>query len=177
MNEMVLYYICEGAGLLMVVGGIWLIYRQKIFLDPQTNEVLSVELPFFGKLKTNVPALGLFVLGLIPLIYPIAKLTTRYLQVEQDISSDDHPVEVYVAVQAKILHEDGKLIAKVPVLDVQDYSPELIYWAGPVTAQYDLELGQAKHGTIVLQPKQIQDKANHGVTKVSGEIVPRPRAY
>jgi len=37
MNYMVLYYICEGAGLLMVVGGIWLIYKEKIFLDSQTN--------------------------------------------------------------------------------------------------------------------------------------------
>jgi len=116
-------------------------------------------------------------LGLIPLIYPIAKLTTRYLRVEQVISSDHHPVAVYVAVQARVLQEDGKVIADVPILDVQDYAPELIYSAGPITIQSELELDQAKHGIILLDPRHIQDKTNRGVTKVSSEIVPRPSGF
>lgn len=178
MNEyMGLYYICEGAGVLMVVGGIWLIYKEKIYLDPSTKEVLNVEVPLIGKLQTNVPALGLFIIGLIALIYPIVKVTTPYLQVEQVVNSDDHPVAVYVAVQAKILHKDGKLVVSVPVLDSPGYEPELIYLAGPITDQFNLELDKQKHGILELAAQHLQDKAHLGVNNAHGQIDPPPDAF
>src|SRR5215469_3982954 len=108
-SYLALYYICAGAGALMVAGGIWLIYKQKIYLDAETSEVLQIELPWLGKFKTNVPVLGLFIIGFVLLAYPIHSLTTQYLRVEQSVSSPD-PVEVYVAVENKTVGRGRKLI-------------------------------------------------------------------
>jgi hypothetical protein len=156
-----LYYICSISGLLMVSGGIWLIAKQKIYVDPVKHEVLAVELPIFGKLKTNVPALALFIIGFIPLIYPIAKSRTDFIVVHQEsVSSNHHPVAVYAVVHAKILQADGELNVSIPVLNTDDYNPELIYVVGSTTVQEELRLDKAQHGYIELKGKIIEDKMN-----------------
>lgn len=66
-----LYYFCSTAGLVMVIGGIWLVAKEKIYVDRETKEVTRVERPFGVKLQTNIPALALFLLGFVPLIYPL----------------------------------------------------------------------------------------------------------
>jgi hypothetical protein len=65
-----LYYLSSFAGLVMVAGGIWLLYKQKIYIDSESKQVIEVELPI-GKFKTNLPVLVLFALGFVPLIYPL----------------------------------------------------------------------------------------------------------
>lgn len=178
MNEYILpFYICQAAGIIMVGGGIWLIMKQKIYLDSSTKQAVEVELPLFGKLRTNVPALGLFVLGIVPLIYPMQKLTTRYLQVEQVLNSDDLPVAVYVAVLSKPVPQNGKFKVSVPIIDSPDYTPELVYMAGPIIDHQELELGDAKHGLIVLQPKQIQDKTRAGIKNVTPDVEPPSKEF
>jgi hypothetical protein len=73
-NRMVLYFLIAIAGFVMVVGGMWLIYKQKIFFDRQSGQPITVELPGNFKLTSNYPALALFALGFIPLIYPVHEL-------------------------------------------------------------------------------------------------------
>jgi hypothetical protein len=68
------YYLCMVAGLIMVGGGIWLLAKGKIILDAKTGEVVDFDFPLVGKFKTNVPVLGLFLIGFIPLIYPIPNI-------------------------------------------------------------------------------------------------------
>jgi hypothetical protein len=67
-------YLCSLAGLIMVIGGIWLLAKGKIMLDAKTGEVVDFDLPLLGKVKTNAPILGLFLIGSIPLIYPISTI-------------------------------------------------------------------------------------------------------
>src|SRR5215813_1014704 len=69
-----LLYLCSLAGFSMVVGGIWLIYKEKIYIDRESKQVTEVKTPL-GSFKTNIPALVLFALGFVPLIYPIVKST------------------------------------------------------------------------------------------------------
>jgi hypothetical protein len=163
-------------GLIMVAGGIWLIFKQKIYLNAEKNEVVGVEMPFFGKMRTNVPALGLFIIGIIPLLYPLHRTTTRYLRVEQPLSSDDHPVDVYVVVHTESLRLDGNLVVQVPVISSPDYNPELIYSAGTVTDHQWLDLNDEKHGKIVLGAKQIQNKRG-GAIIISPNVAPRPQGF
>jgi hypothetical protein len=46
-------------------------HKEKIYINPQTGQATSIEIPWFGRLKTNVPALVLFFFGLLLLGYPI----------------------------------------------------------------------------------------------------------
>jgi hypothetical protein len=70
-----LYFITEIAGFVMVVGGMWLIYKQKIYIDKESNEPLEIKLPGNLSFKSNYPALALFALGFFPLIYPFHQLS------------------------------------------------------------------------------------------------------
>lgn len=65
-----LFYFCSFAGAFMVVGGIVLLYKEKIYIDRESNQITEIETPI-GRFRTNLPALLLFALGFIPLIYPI----------------------------------------------------------------------------------------------------------
>jgi hypothetical protein len=68
------YFLCIFAGLIMIGGGIWLLAKGKVLLDANTGEVVQFDLPLIGKAKTNIPVLGLFLIGFIPLIYPISTI-------------------------------------------------------------------------------------------------------
>ena len=118
---------------------------------------MSLEIPFFGKLRTNVPALGLFLLGIVPLIYPIYKVNTAYTRVVQGVTSRSYPVGIYVVVRQKALQRDGKFVISIPILNSDDYEPEIIYVAGGrLVDQEEISLSQEKHGLIELQLKDLQ---------------------
>lgn len=181
MNEYIsLFYVCQAAGIIMVAGGVWLIMKQKIYLDSTTKQAVEVELPLFGKLRTNVPALGLFLLGIVPLVYPIQKvtpkLTTRYLQVEQVLSSDTS-VGIYVCVLSKNLPRGGKFIVSVPIIDNADYTPELVYIAGSITDFQELKLNEQKNGLIVLQRKELQNTSRASVKNITPDVEAAPKEF
>src|SRR6476661_10924552 len=90
-----LYYLSSFAGLVMVVGGIWLIYKQKIYIDSESKQVTEIELPI-GKFKTNLPALVLFALGFVPLIYPLYQCSGMFplLSLKGYIGGDTFPVQI-----------------------------------------------------------------------------------
>jgi hypothetical protein len=46
-------------GLVVVVIGAYLVFHQKVYYDPKGKSVTAIEIPWFGKFKTNVPALAL----------------------------------------------------------------------------------------------------------------------
>ena len=110
---LVLYWLCSITGLIMMAGGVWLIYKEKIYIDRETNQVTEVELPWLGKLRTNAPALVLFLFGLVALIYPIyeSKVVTeptKLVAIKGSVRSGTFPVYVYAvsnmdALQASIL--------------------------------------------------------------------------
>jgi hypothetical protein len=73
-SRMVLYFLIAVAGFVMVVGGMWLIYKQRIYFDRESGQPITVELPGNFKFTSNYPALALFALGFLPLIYPVHEL-------------------------------------------------------------------------------------------------------
>ena len=114
-----LYYLSSVAGLFMVAGGIWLIYKEKIYIDKESKEVTEIETPI-GKFKTNIPALALFILGFIPLIYPlvksgeITKETTKEMKIMGSVKSSTHPVQVYAVIESDSLMQDREFSLWVP---------------------------------------------------------------
>ena len=173
-HYVVVLYICQFGGLLMVIGGMVLLYKQKIDINKITKQ-LEISVPFFGKLRTNTPALALFVIGVVLLVLPIQQLKTEYLHVEQDVESNIHPVLVYAVVNTKSLPSGkGHLDLSIPILSTEDYSPELIYVAGEITDHEEVKLKTRKNGLITLREKRLNGRA---IPDVSGIVVPPPERF
>jgi hypothetical protein len=171
-----LLYVCQGAGILMILGGTWLIYREKIILNAVTKEPMFVELPFFGKLRTNAPALALFVLGLAAVMYPTHAIGTPYLRVKQQITSDKHPVVVYAVVRSNSLQNDGELDLVVPILN-GEYEPQLVYVAGSITNQEAINVSQENHGVLELQPRNIEESHRISRPAIEQDLKPKPANF
>lgn len=152
-----LLLVCAGAGVMMIAGGIWLIYREKILLDSVTKVPLYVELPFFGKMRTNAPSLALFVLGLVALVYPIrvGSARTPTLTVRQKITSTSYPVEVYGVVVSTHIPSPGGFDLPLPVLP-KEYDPRLVYQAGTFTNFETIHPADQRGGIIQLDDRNIQ---------------------
>lgn len=110
-----LLYLCSFAGFVMVAGGIFLLYKEKIYIDRETNKITSIETPV-GKFKTNAPALALFALGFIPLVYPIylCKEQNKTVSISGELSSTKYPVNVYAVIESESLLNDGIYRLTVP---------------------------------------------------------------
>src|SRR5215472_711955 len=99
----------ELSGVAMVVGGMWLIYKQKIYIDKESNQPVEVSLPGNLKFKSNYPALALFVLGFFPLIYPFTQVSKleAYPHVVRVNLTGTQNTKVYPAVVYASAAEDN----------------------------------------------------------------------
>lgn len=131
----ILYVICSVGGLTMIVGGIYLLAKRKIYIDRTTEQ--PTEIVGLGvRFKTNVPGLVFFALGFIPLIYPVYKLDpSKYHVVETvRIRGSFCPTPktmsvVYAAAAQDPVSDPGKTFSmKAPFLpdENQDYKVLLI---------------------------------------------------
>ncbi|MFY9608534.1 MAG: hypothetical protein WAU45_07955 [Blastocatellia bacterium] len=151
-----LYYLCSIAGVVMVVGGIWLIYKQKIYIDSESKQVTEIETPI-GKFKTNLPALVLFALGFFPLIYPIvqAKSFAQKLQICGEVEADTFPVNVYAIVKLDSLRNSRSFKLPVPFLEgvTEDYL--VLYVSQNILDEQSAVIGQNRGGEIHLEKIKI----------------------
>ena len=146
-----LYYLSSLTGMIMIAGGICLLYKQKIYIDSQTHEATTIETPV-GKFRTNAPALALFLIGFIPLIYPIYQSSRkdRQVLVQGKISGGRIPVQVYVILESQSLFDEGIYRFNVPAhSDRGQY--KLLYMAnGDILEEKEADLNSASGGRIDL---------------------------
>lgn len=154
-----LYYLSSFAGFIMIAGGIWLLYKQKIYFDKESNQITEIETPI-GKFKTNIPALALFIVGFIPLIYPIWQISSLP-QIEQvkligKVTASDYPVLVYAVIVSESLQNDREFSIQVPV-DSKDREYKIVYIAGggDVIEEERADISKAKDGMLSLKEKDI----------------------
>jgi len=120
-TRMVLFFMTECAGFVMVVGGMWLIYKEKVYIDKESKQPLEVVLPGGFTFKGNYPALALFVLGFFPLIYPFTELSklSEYphvirVKLTGVPNTNVYPALVYASVAPSAVTKDGDSFS-VPV--------------------------------------------------------------
>lgn len=174
-NIVGLYYLSSFAGLVMVVGGIWLLYSQKIYIDSQSKEVTEIEIPFMGKLRTNTPALALFALGFIPLIYPMFQLAgmAKEVKIRGNVKANAHPILVYAVANSDSVTQDGPFSIRVPVLgNAGDY--KILYLVGNKTEQVIVDLKTQQSGVIDLKEKVITLLET---PKYEGNVPPSPSEF
>jgi len=174
-----LYYLSSVAGLAMVIGGIWLIYKQKIYIDRESQQITEIETPV-GKFKTNIPALALFILGFFPLIYPIVA-TQQFVEevrIHGSIRSNTHPVIVYAVTQTDSLLRDGDFRLRVPFLRKGDGEYKILYLAqGKLIVDEERAIfSSAKSGEIQLPAKDFTLPPSSVVTYES-KIQPVPSEF
>jgi len=150
-----LYYITSLAGLLMVGGGVWLLYKEKIYIDRESQQVTEIETPL-GKFKTNVPALALFALGFIPLIYPVYVLagSTEQVRIRGTVKTNrpDARILVYAVIESDSVIGSGEFSLKVPALG-DEY--KIIYDTGPTVLEQTANLRNRKGGEVQMKPYEV----------------------
>jgi hypothetical protein len=163
-----LYYLSSMTGLIMVVGGIFLLYKEKIYIDTQTKEVTALETPV-GTFRTNAPALALFLIGFIPLIYPIyqsskdevnVKLALKKEREKQEetvklrgrasVDKDKYPVQVYVVLESDSLNNASDYTFHVPAHWNKGYYKVLYKTDDDNVQEETADLDKIQHGEITL---------------------------
>ena len=173
-----LYYLPAIAGFIMVVGGIWLIWKEKIYIDRETKQVTEIEIPGGVKFKSNVPALALFVIGCVPLLYPMIgskRVAPPDLQLRGEVENDkDYPFEVYAAISAESVKNRRSFSLSVPPLSGNRAEYKLLYitqdnrvWEEPVPIK-------DQNGVIPLQTKSIPQKQ---VTYEPAKVADKPAEF
>ncbi len=151
-----LYYLSSLAGLIMVAGGIWLIYKEKIYIDQESKQVTEIETPI-GKFKTNVPALVLFALGFVPLIYPIVKSAgfAEEIRIQGNVKASTFPVQVYAVIKSDSLLQNRDFSLEVPVVEGSDGEYKILYIAGSMVLEDRADLRKTQDGKIQLPDKEL----------------------
>lgn len=103
---------------IICAGGVWALLKQKVLLDANTHEVTSVEIPFFGKVKTNYPSIVAIFIG-AALSYTIidgVKIEDPVIDLEARVKLDDSLAtnNLFVgAIPAKYLKTSSNLVGGV----------------------------------------------------------------
>ncbi|MCI5158594.1 MAG: hypothetical protein D3906_09180 [Candidatus Electrothrix sp. AUS1_2] len=169
-----LYYLSSVTGLIMVAGGIFLLYTEKIYIDSQTKEVTTLETPV-GTFRTHAPALTLFLIGFIPLIYPIyqsskdeekvrlalederQKLDEKVtLQGEVIGKKSSFPVQAYVVLKSDSLLNEGQYSFSVPAHSEDEQYKLIFYMNDKNIKEKKADLKKAEGGRITLNAFRIQ---------------------
>jgi hypothetical protein len=163
-----IFLMTELAGFVMIVGGMWLIYKQKIYIDKESNQPVEVKLPGGFSFKSNYPALALFALGFFPLIYPfheVSKLQDYPHVVRIKLTgvpnTNVYPALVYAATAPSAVTQDGDSFSvRVPFIGAGDEEYKVLLVANDhildnqtvkKTADGDIEVKFTR--TILMSPE------------------------
>ncbi len=173
-----LYYLCSLAGLVIVAGGIWLLYKQKVYIDRESKEVTEIETPI-GKFRTNIPALVLFALGFVPLIYPIWKTTgaIQRIHIRGDVKAKNFPVQVYAVIKSDLLNASGDFSLLVPILSDLGDEYKVILTSGPTILDARADLTTSKDGVVRVQTKDFTGIDAEILEPDDRHIPPRPPEF
>ncbi len=133
--RIVLYFLSSIAGMVMVIGGIWLIYKEKIYIDRESQQPIEIRTPF-GGFRNNYPALTLFALGFFPLIYPLyaikdiqdGRVSVATVRLSGPVKMKAYPVAIYASAEDYFVERDGSFTVEVPTFGgrARDYKVLLV---------------------------------------------------
>jgi hypothetical protein len=115
----VLLLTTQAAGILLVIGTMFLLFARRIYLDAETKQPIKFTLPVMGEISTQAPVLILIVIGAFMVVYPLSMMGADMATLEGDIDTGGKSVSVVlVAVPAYEHSQDaaGPLLLRVPLL-------------------------------------------------------------
>jgi hypothetical protein len=112
----VLLLISQIAGILLLGCTMLLVGLRRIYFDAETKQPTEIELPFFGKVRTQAPAILLILIAAALVLYPLTKATQDEVTLEGDVQTRGE--EVIVAVEypnsEQALESSGHFTMQVP---------------------------------------------------------------
>jgi uncharacterized membrane protein len=132
-------------GLAIVVVGAYLTFHQKVYYNPADQSVMTeVEIPIVGKLKTNLPAIVLCFIGLLPIYFGYNEMKDRnptLVKFEGEISIDPNSIAginaVTVGVTSGLWSETTTPNAAAPSMNIAISVPN----SWPTYTAYAFALG------------------------------------
>lgn len=67
------FMIIMGFALIGLILGFWALLKQKTYMDVKTNEIVDIEIPFFGKIKSQYPSLIIIFLSFGLVLYLLSQ--------------------------------------------------------------------------------------------------------
>ncbi len=175
-----LFYLSAISGAFVIIGGIVLIGKRKIYIDQATKKPIEFELPLFGKFKSNTPALALFFFGTFLITYPIMKRPAPPpiapdVHLDGEITNDkDYPFEVYAAVEAERVSNHRTFSIKVPQLSGDRDEYKLLYLTDDRRFCEERVPVKNKSERITLQTKEVP---RNQVVLEQGKVADKPSGY
>ena len=65
-----LLLVSQIAGIFLLVATMLLVGFRRIYIDAETKEPITFEIPIFGKVKSQTPAVVLIIVGAFMVVYP-----------------------------------------------------------------------------------------------------------
>jgi hypothetical protein len=120
----VLFQVAQLAGCSLLVGTLILLFKRRVYLDRETGQPSEIDLPLFGKLKTQSPVIILILVAAFLVIYPMQLRSTRaeFGTVEGDIQAGDESVTVTIVPVPRyqeVVDSNGHFSLAIP-LDSQE---------------------------------------------------------
>lgn len=175
-NMAPLFYLCAAAGLIMVIGSLWLIYTQKIFVDGESKQVTEIQTPF-GSFKTNLPAILLFVVGFFFLGFPVLKASEltrdvrRTTEITGSVDSDEQPVIAYAVIAEQTMFGDKRFRLTVPIPSKGLPGYAVVVRAGPMFDRHAVDMS-TKDGAGVTDPFHFVKAPASGVGESASDFEP-----
>jgi hypothetical protein len=99
---------CSLAGLLLSIGGLYLLATQK-FVESASGAA-DIEIPFFGRLKTNYPSLVAIFIGAVLLVFPRGVKPLTMVPVSGKVASADKQLSMVAIIPSAfegVTNSDG----------------------------------------------------------------------
>jgi hypothetical protein len=169
-----LFLLCSVAGLILVVGSLFLLWKGRIYLDHEGKSVSSIDLPGGIKFTTQFPVLVMFLFGLVLLVYPVHYKSKYYYDANlcPDKSLHSKQFPEMVRVSSNVI--SSKPIDVYAVVGWQDKVQNTVVFEVPFRKDglYRLLYSDGRGGMIPSDPFMLENLKPYVLRdiKVEGEI-------
>jgi hypothetical protein len=129
-TDALLLVISQIAGIFLLACTMLLIGLRRIYFDAKTKQAIEIELPLFGKIRTQAPAFGLIVVGAFLVFYPMARPHPDIVTLQGSINTKGKSVEVLVLAEPplaeKIFYAPGHFSMPIQLIKDASYRVEFL---------------------------------------------------
>jgi len=168
-TDAILLLVSQIAGIILLLGTMILVGFRRIYFDKETKQPIEIDIPVFGKIKTQAPAFALIVVAACLVIYPLSRSRPDLITVQGDIDTGGKAVTVVVVAVPQYqatLDRAGAFHIPVPVLKDSTYRVKFIV-DGRVVADQEATL---TNGTFQVKPVGVAPEVSPGSTVIKKEI-------
>jgi hypothetical protein len=179
--DALLLLISQIAGIILLLGTMLLVGFRRIYFDKETKQPIEIEIPLFGKVKTQAPAFALIVVAACLVMYPLSRSRPDLVTVQGDIDTGGKAVTVLVVAVPQYqatLDRAGAFHIPVPVLKDSTYRVKFIV-DGRVVADQEATMnkGVFEVKPIGVAPEQTQSDSVATKKEVSDEELRKHGIY